>query len=246
MKRILFGGLFSGLLALGLIGGAGAQVQISGHAYHREVCPGPQSAGNARCHSHIVTDKGGNPIYRLAAPNVAPSGFGPSALRSAYVVTGTGSSAVTIAIVDAYGYNNAESDLAVYRKQFGLPACTTANGCFRKVNQEGVQGNYPPASTGWSQETALDLDMVSAMCPGCSILLVEANDASLPNLATSVSTAATMGAHAISNSYGGSEFSSETTDQSYNHPGIAITASSGDSGQPSPAHTGVRGRPATS
>ena len=121
-------------------------------------------------------------------------------------------------------------DLATYRAQFGLPACTTANGCFKKVNQNGVQGNYPRANTGWSQETALDLDMASAICPGCSILLVEANSASLANLAAAVNRAAAMGAHVISNSYGGSESGSQNTEQLYNYAGIAVTASSGDDG----------------
>ena len=84
-----------------------------------------------------------------------------------------------IAIVDAYGYPNAESDLAVYRAQYGLPPCTTANGCFKKVNQNGVQRSYPRDDTGWAQESALDLDMASAMCPGCKLVLVEANSAVL-------------------------------------------------------------------
>jgi subtilase family serine protease len=132
--------------------------------------------------------------------------------------------------VDAYGYNNAESDLAVYRSKFGLPACTTANGCFRKVNQNGVQGNYPRQNTGWAQETALDLDMVSAMCPNCKILLVEASSASYLALATAENTAANLGAHAISNSYGGGESGSQGYEPAYNHPGVAITVSSGDSG----------------
>ena len=75
--------------------------------------------------------------------NSTPSGYGPSDLRSAYKVTSSGSSSYTIAIVDAYGYPNAETDLAIYRAQYGLAACTTANGCFKKVNQNGVQGSYP-------------------------------------------------------------------------------------------------------
>ncbi|MBV8804675.1 MAG: S53 family peptidase [Sinobacteraceae bacterium] len=192
---------------------------------HGRVCSVATQPGVASCHAHIVHDETGRPF---ATPG--PAGYAPADLRNAYSVTGTGGGGTVIAIVDAYGYPNAESDLATYRAQFGLPACTTANGCFRKVNQEGVQGNYPPTSTGWSQETALDLDMVSAMCPGCSILLVEANDASLPNLAASVSTAATMGAHAISNSYGGGEAGTQSTEQFYNYAGIAVTASSGDGG----------------
>jgi subtilase family serine protease len=107
-----------------------------------------------------------------------------------------------IAIVDAYGYDNAEQDLGTYRSMYGLPACTTANGCFKKVNQSGQQGNYPRQNTGWAQETALDLDMASAMCPSCKILLVEASSNSFANLAAAENTAAQLGAHVISNSYG--------------------------------------------
>lgn len=134
-------------------------------------------------------------------------------------------------IVDAYDDPNAESDLGVYRSQFGLAACTTANGCFRKVNQSGGT-RYPRANGGWAQEISLDLDMVSAICPNCHILLVEASSNSLSNLGTAVNEAAALGATEISNSYGGGEFSSDTSyDTSYyNHPGIAITASSGDNG----------------
>src|SRR6266850_2782139 len=167
---------------------------------HTRVCAGPVAEGVARCHSHLVMNETGQV---MAA--VTPSGLSPADLRSAYNVTGTGASSTIIAIVDAFGYPTAESDLATYRSQFGLPACTTANGCFKKVNQRGVQGSYPRTNTGWSQETALDLDMASAMCPGCSILLVEASSASLSNLGLAVNTAASMGAHAISNSYGGGE-----------------------------------------
>jgi subtilase family serine protease len=134
--------------------------------------------------------------------------------------------------VDAYDDPTAEADLARYRGQFGLPACTTAGGCFRKVNQTG--GAAPPAvDRGWAQEISLDLDMASATCPGCRILLVEASSSSFANLAQAVDTAAALGANAISNSYGGSEFSAEassTYNGHFNHPGIAITVSSGDAG----------------
>jgi|KBSSwiStaDraftv2_1062776.scaffolds.fasta_scaffold00863_2 subtilase family serine protease len=192
---------------------------------HTRVCAGPAAEGFARCHAHLVMNETGQV---MAA--VTPSGFSPADLRSAYNITGAGASSTVIAIVDAFGYPNAERDLGTYRSQFGLPACTTANGCFRKVNQRGVQGSYPATNTGWSQETALDLDMASAMCPGCSILLVEADSASFQNLATAVNTAAAMGAHAISNSYGGSESGSSSFEPFYNYAGIAVTVSSGDSG----------------
>jgi subtilase family serine protease len=181
----------------------------------------------ARCHARIVSDAAGH-ILMKASPNV--SGLSPTNLRSAYKITTSGSSSTIVAIVDAYGYTNAESDLGVYRSQFGLPSCTTANGCFKKLNQNGVQGSYPAQDTGWAQESALDLDMASAMCPGCKIYLVEASSSSYPNLAAAENTAAAQGAHAISNSYGGSESGTTTYESSYNHPGIAITASSGDSG----------------
>jgi subtilase family serine protease len=181
--------------------------------------------GSARCHSWVRVDGAGKPIA-----NVTPSGYGPADLRSAYALTSSGSSAQTIAIVDAYDDPNAEADLGVYRAQFGLPACTTANGCFRKVNQSGG-AKAPRANGGWAQEISLDLDMASAICPNCHILLVEASSASFTNLSAAVNTAASLGATVISNSYGGSEYSGEVSAQSaYNHPGIAITVSSGDGG----------------
>ncbi|MFN2462245.1 MAG: hypothetical protein ABR591_16450, partial [Candidatus Velthaea sp.] len=120
-----------------------------------------------------MTDARGNIIEgkSRARPNSTPSGYGPSDLRSAYNLVSASTSngsGKTIAIVDAYGYPNAESDLATYRSQYGLSACTTANGCFRKVNQSGGT-SYPRTDTGWDQEQALDVDMASAICPNCKI-----------------------------------------------------------------------------
>ncbi len=212
MQRLVLPAACAAIVAFGLATIASSQpfqtrpvLERSGNTFHRKACAAPSMAGVARCHAHIVTDAQGNDLERDAAPHVTPSGYGPSQLRSAYSITTSGSSATTIAIVDAYGYTRAESDLGVYRSQFGLPACTTANGCFKKVNQNGVQGSYPSQNTGWAQESALDLDMASAMCPNCKIILVEANTASFGDLATAVNTAASLGAHVISNSYGGGE-----------------------------------------
>ncbi|MGI8547415.1 MAG: S53 family peptidase [Gemmatimonadaceae bacterium] len=192
---------------------------------HARVCPSA-APGSARCHSLVRVDNSGTPLA-----TAGPSGYGPSALQAAYnLPSSTGGSGQTVAIVDAYDDGNAESDLAVYRSQYGLPACTTGNGCFRKVNQSGGT-SYPRGDAGWAQEISLDLDMASAICPNCHILLVEASSSSFANLSAGVDEAAKLGANAISNSYGGSEYSSETSDQShYNHPGIAITVSSGDNG----------------
>ena len=193
------------------------------HSTHllAHACPGAP-AGFAYCHA-ILLDNG--------RPGGSPSGYNPSDLQSAYKLpSSTAGSGQTVAIVDAYDDPNAESDLGVYRAQFGLSACTTANGCFKKVNQTGGT-KYPRGNRGWAEEISLDLDMVSAICPNCHILLVEATTNSFSNLSAAVDEAARLGANEISNSYGGSEYSNEVSDQShYNHPGIAITASSGDSG----------------
>ena len=228
--RMLSGGLLSALLVVGVASSASArEVQLSNGTYHVAACA--QVVGHvARCHARIVSDAAGHVKANFKTHPDAPSGYSPANLQSAYKVTTSGSSSTIVAIVDAYGYTNAESDLGVYRTQFGLGSCTTANGCFKKLNQSGQQGNYPAQNTGWAQESALDLDMASAMCPACKIYLVEGNSATFGNLAAAVNTAAAVGAHAISNSYGGGESGSTTYEGSYNHPGIAVTASSGDSG----------------
>ena len=189
---------------------------------HAKVCPGAPVA-TARCHALVRVDDAGQPLA-----TGGPSGYGPADLRSAYALSTSGGTGQTIAIVDAFDDGNAESDLAVYRSTFGLPPCTTANGCFRKVDQNGGT-RYPRGNAGWAGEISLDLDMASAICPNCKILLVEATSNSFANLSAAVNRAATMGATVISNSYGGGEFAGED-ESSFNHPGVAITVSSGDNG----------------
>src|SRR6476661_9872005 len=151
----------------------------------------------------------------------------PADIRSAYHLSSPVFTGRTVAIVDAYNAPTAESDLGVYRSKFGLPLCTTANGCFKKVSQTGSTSRLPRNDGGWAQEISLDLDMVSAACPSCHILLVEASTPSFANLGAAVNYAAKQGVAAISNSYGGSDSSASSA---YNHPGIAITASTGDNG----------------
>jgi subtilase family serine protease len=204
---------------------AAANTGLSMRFEHAKVCPGA-APGDARCHSLVRVDNSGQPLA-----TTAPSGYGPADLQAAYKLpSSTAGAGQTIAIVDAYDDPRAESDLGVYRSQFGLPPCTTANGCFRKVNQTGGT-RYPRGNTGWAEEISLDLDMASAICPNCNILLVEASSNSFANLSAAVDEAARLGANVISNSYGGGEYSSEVADQShYDHPGIAITVSSGDNG----------------
>jgi subtilase family serine protease len=190
-------------------------------ASHRsvKVCAAPL-AGLAECHSWVRTE---------AQPQATPAGYGPADLRSAYTLTSSGSSAQTIAIVDAFDDPTAEADLAVYRSQFGLPACTTANGCFRKIDQNGGT-HYPRKNAGWALEISLDLDMASAICPACHILLVEAKTNSFANLGAAENQAVAQHASVVSNSWGGSDASDATYGAFFNHPGTAITVSSGDGG----------------
>ncbi|MGC1381641.1 MAG: S53 family peptidase [Candidatus Baltobacteraceae bacterium] len=177
------------------------------------------SEGYARCLAWIRTD-----VHGMVRPDT-PSGYAPSDLQTAYNLTqysGSNGSGQTVAIVDAYDDPNAEADLGVYRAQYGLAACTTANGCFSKVKQGST------ANTGWAEEESLDVDMVSAICPNCHIILVEASSASTSALSTAEQYA-TAHANYVSNSWSGNE-GSKSYDAYYNVSGVAITAATGDSG----------------
>jgi subtilase family serine protease len=196
-----------------------------GHWFKR-ACDVPP-ASKAACDAQVVTDSAGNPLVT----NTTPHGYGPAQLTGAYSLPVAAPGTPTIGIVDAYDDPNIEADLAVYSANYGLPSCTTANGCFRKVNQSGGT-SYPAADAGWALEIALDVETAHAICPNCKILLVEATNNSFTNLGTAVNRAVTMGANVVSNSYGGTEFQTETSadNQYFNHPGVMITASSGDGG----------------
>ncbi|WP_225831306.1 S53 family peptidase [Streptomyces sp. NK08204] len=226
--------LATAALALAAPVGQAAQATSSHAVTVARSCAVPTAKDEMACNALKVT--AGTPVSAHAESGLTaaatPSGYGPASLQAAYnLPSATGGSGQTVAIVDAYDNPNAEADLAVYRSQYGLPACTTANGCFQKVDQTGGT-KYPRGNSGWGEEIALDLDMVSAACPNCKILLVEASSATMTNLGTAVNTAVRLGAKFVSNSYGGSESSNDASyDSSYfNHPGVAITVSSGDSG----------------
>ncbi len=187
------------------------------------ICPDTPD-GSPYCHAYGLVDSTGHLIT-----NPAPAGYSPSQLRSAYKITGTGASTTTIAVITAFDYATAEADLATYRAQFGLPACASSTGCFRKVDESGGTA-YPGPNLNWNQEAALDLEMVSAMCQKCKLVLVEATAPTFADLAAAVNEAAKLGAHVITNSYGGDETGTQTYEPAYNHPGVAIVASSGDAG----------------
>jgi subtilase family serine protease len=160
-----------------------------------------------------------------------PEGFGAGDLQAAYNLPIARGAGQTIAIVDAQDDPTAEANLAAYRTQYGLPPCTTANGCFKKVNQRGDATPLPDADGGWAVEISLDIDMVSAACPKCNILLVEGDSASVDDLGAAVDTAVSLGANVVSNSYGLDEFNGmQDYYIHYQHSGHVIVASSGDYG----------------
>jgi hypothetical protein len=200
----------------------------------RQVCPIPKR-GYAECmalaRTNVHAHKG------LYAPGSTPSGYGPSDFQSAYnLPSSTAGLGQTVAIVDAYNDPNIASDLATYRAQYGLPACTTASGCLQVLNQEGQPSPLPPNATSgtgnWDVEESLDVDMASATCPNCNIILVEANSAATTDLDASEKEAVTgLGAKYVSNSWASCEASGDTAeDQYFDYPGVAITAAGGDWG----------------
>ena len=188
----------------------------------KPVCPGPAAAGDARCHAWVKPDASKSPV-----------GLSPATMKAAYgfSTSNTVGAGKTIAIVDAYDLPTAENDLNVFSKQFGLPACTTANGCFKKVNQSGGT-KLPKYNAGWGLEISLDIEWAHAIAPSAKILLVEASNTSFSNLLAAEDYAA---AHAnyVSNSWGGGEFSGETAyDSHFSHSGVAFFVSAGDAGLP--------------
>jgi hypothetical protein len=198
------------------------------HITTKHSCTKPMSTGGPVCDALIRTDVASVRADAMSADET-PSGFGPSDLQSAYNLASASAadgSGETVAVMEAADDPDLESDLATYRSEFGLAACTTANGCFRKVNGSGQQGDYPPANSGWGGEASLDVDMVSAVCPNCHILVVESED-----LEGAQNVAVSLGAKFISNSWGTSDNSGDASaDADFDHTGVIDVASSGDSG----------------
>jgi hypothetical protein len=204
----------------------------------RHACAAPARPGLATCLTLIRTDVAQRTQAQIG-PDAAPVGFGygPASLQGAYnLPSSTAGAGQTVAVVDAFDYPTAAADLANYRSSWGLPACNTATGagCLTKVNQNGQASPLPAPSgtSGWATESALDIQMVSAACPNCKIILAEANSPTTNDLGAAVNSAVSLGARFVSNSYGANESSGDPgTDSSfYNHPGVAVTASAGDSG----------------
>lgn len=183
----------------------------SGGTYHISMCPPPTSPNEAFCNAQVVTDSTGSIIKTAHVPNkdsafrtaakacvsTTNEGFGPVDLQSAYGITvptdvsaGTGP---IVAVVIAGDYVEFETDLALYRSTYCLPACTVSSGCLTKVNQNGVNSSFPTSLAGWDVNGAIGMQMISSMCPSCKILLVVADTNTFGNLGTCVNTAAILG-----------------------------------------------------
>lgn len=176
------------------------------------------------------------PFYAIhtnaaSTPSGPPStAFTPVQIRHAYgfdQISNQGAGQI-IGIVDAYDDPNIASDLTVFDQKFGLAACTTANGCFRKVYSNG----RPPAGNiNWSVEIALDVEWAHAIAPQATILLVEAPTNSLSDLMSAVRVAIANGASVVSMSWTSGEFSGETSlDTNFVSNGVTFLAASGDNG----------------
>jgi hypothetical protein len=182
--------------------------------------------------------RGSHAALAAIAAAGAPQPGTPAYLQQAYdlsYLSETAGATETVAIVDAFDDPNAESDLDAYRAEFGLPACTSASGCFKKVAQNGST-NYPTSDTGWELEISLDLDAVSALCPSCHIDLVEANSAGTSDLAAAELEADELSPNVISDSWDvplsgrlARQFP-QTGDYTFN--GVTTVAASGDAGYP--------------
>lgn len=229
VRRLLVPLLCLALAGLGVLGTGPATASPSSlpvSSAPRAAC-GAVPAGKVRCLAQYRTP----PTGRTANLPQMIQTLGPSQIAAAYGLRG-GAVGATVAIVGAFSNPHLEKDLAVYRKTVGLAPCTTANHCLRIVNQRGAASPLPPTDPGWGVEAALDVDAVSAACPACKILVVEADDDNDLSLAAGVNTAVRLKATVVSNSYGGDEYTAvpSIAARYYRHPGVPIVASSGDDG----------------
>jgi subtilase family serine protease len=220
----------------------GFPIQLHGfpiqlHAF--PICAQQKNNKTALCHVNLNVD-----IAPIPDPNLKPAsipGLQPAQLQQRYLgnanlLTGGGppsgvskakGAGQTIALITAFTSPNAESDLAVFRTAFGLPACTRSNGCFSVVGQ----GGNAVSQSVWPEEAAIDIEMASAMCPLCHIMLVQAQDDSIDSLVAAEDLAVASGATVISNSWSLPESPGALAYAShFNHPGVPITAGAGDGG----------------
>lgn len=203
----------------------------------RRLCDEAAGADRMECFAMVRTDVKPNALFESqvqpnaeGCPFQQGSGYCPIDLQQAYKLPSlSDGKGKVVAIVDAYGYHHAASDLAYYRKTMGLIACGTESKCLRIVNQNGNPSPLPSQENqNWDGEQSADLDMVSAICPNCKIILVEADNNVTSNLYTGVKSAGRLGSKYISVSWGGGPEHSDNP--TFHQPGVVITAAAGDNG----------------
>jgi len=198
------------------------------------VCPVPAQPGQMSCQSVLLIRHHAGRAAAFAPATAPIPGYGPASLQDAYGLAPASAGkgrGETVAIVDAYRDPDAAGNLARYRSHFRLPSCTTRSGCLRIVNQAGQASPLPKANDSWSIEESLDLDMVSAICPRCRILLVEARSLPSPTWPPPRTPRWPTAPEFVSNSWNGGEFTGQDAYSRYfNHPGDAIAFASGDDG----------------
>ena len=251
-RSLLPAAVLAGLLLLGgtpAIAASSLQPQTgkAGVHYADQSACNSAKPGHVRCLA-IRRNAFVGGVRQHALTPLTGTAYGANALRHAYGITAVGARYKVIAIVDAMHSASAFDDLSAYRKMYALPALANCgidgqplnalpsgkDSCFVQLDQDGyVDQSTQTTDVGWAQEIALDIEMASAVCPHCSILLVEAKSTGFKDLAKAVATAAGFsGVTAISNSYGGDDVD-ETKQPAYADAaaaGIAVVASSGDSG----------------
>lgn len=233
MGGFIVRGLSSLVAAAGLIlAGAGASPAGASAASTGDCAAAP--AGQVDCGTLTTPGSIAVSANAQAAAATPPAGFGPADLRGAYgLPSGTAGAGQTVAIVTAFDDATAAADLATYRSQFSLAACTAASGCFSKVDETGGT-NLPPAGpAGWSLAAAQSMDMISAICPQCHILLVEATSTDLSDLGAAENEAVTRGAKFVTNTWFTAEETNGTGEPAldslyFDHPGVVITAADGN------------------
>jgi hypothetical protein len=219
----------SGLVLAGVLGVPGvARAQAAGPG-----CATP-AAGQVGCGALVTPGSTAVTQAQLEAAATAPAGLSPANLQDAYgFQSGSAGMRQTVAVVTAYDDATAETDMGTYRSEYSIPGCTTADGCFSKVNETGGT-TYPPAGpAGWSLATAQSLDMISAVCPNCHIDLVEATSTGIGDLGPAENEAVSLGAKFVTNTWFTPEATYGTSEPTYdgdyfNHPGVAITAPDGN------------------
>src|SRR5258708_27614375 len=211
-----------------------ARPDPSGTAQTRAACP-TAKPGYARCFTLYSPQISVNRAIAAGIPGHAsrPMGLTPKEIEASYRLPINRNSHQTVAVSIAFDTPKLARYLAHYRSFFGLPPCTVASGCFRKVNQRGRASPLPPSGvgSGWDLEATLDVSMISVACPHCKIIVVEAHAPSFSNLARSEDAAASLGAEVISNSYGARENGLAVQfSKAYHHRGHTIVVSAGDFG----------------